>query len=142
MLTNACGPFSRDSRKGSHDRSGCGCEKKSGNQYVVKDVRFNGPNILWIDHDSIVGAFADDPGYRKMSVKDFEKRLSDEMVVPAPLTVTYLRHTGVTPELGGTSIVNLESTLGGTCGFSLDFPLQIPRLQFAIGQVAVPRFPS
>lgn len=65
-------------------------KKKPGNKYVVKEVRFDGANILWIDDESIVPAFADDSGYRKMSIKDFEKRLSDEMVVPARLlTVTY-----------------------------------------------------
>jgi hypothetical protein len=66
-------------------------KKKSGNRHVVKEVRFDGANILWIDDDSIVSAFADDSGYRKMSIRDFEKRLSDEMVVPARLLiVTYL----------------------------------------------------
>jgi hypothetical protein len=65
-------------------------KKKSGNKHVVKEVRFDGANILWIDDDSVVSAFADDSGYRKMSIKDLEKRLSDEMVVPARLlTVTY-----------------------------------------------------
>ena len=53
-------------------------------------MRFDGANILWIDDDSIVSAFADDSGYRKMSIKDLEQRLSDEMVVPARLlTLTY-----------------------------------------------------
>jgi hypothetical protein len=65
-------------------------KKKAGNKQVVKAVRFDGVNLLWIDDDSFVSAFADDSGYRKMSIKDFEKRLSDEMVVPARLlTVTY-----------------------------------------------------
>jgi hypothetical protein len=64
--------------------------KKAGKKHVVKEVRFEGSNILWIDENSIVSAFADESGYRKMSIKDFEKRLSDEMVVPARLlTVTY-----------------------------------------------------
>ena len=65
-------------------------KKKSGNKQAIKEVRFAGKNLLWIDEDSIVTAFADKSGYRKISVKDFEKRLSDEMVVPARLlTVTY-----------------------------------------------------
>lgn len=64
--------------------------KKSGNKQRVKEVRLNGSNILWIDDDSYVSAFADESGYRKMSIEDFEKRLSDEMVVPRRLlTVTY-----------------------------------------------------
>jgi hypothetical protein len=65
-------------------------KKKPGNEHVVKEVRFDGANILWIDEDSIARAFGDGSGYRKMSIKDFEKRLADEMVVPARLlTVTY-----------------------------------------------------
>jgi hypothetical protein len=65
-------------------------KKKSGNRHVVKEVRFNGANILWIDEDSIVSWFADGSGYGKMTVEDFEKRLSDEMVVPSYLLkVTY-----------------------------------------------------
>lgn len=65
-------------------------KKKSGNRHAIKEVRFDGADILWTDEESIVSAFADDSGYRKMSIKDFEKRLSDEMVVPARLlTVTY-----------------------------------------------------
>ena len=43
-----------------------------------------------IDDGSIVSRFADPSGYRSMSIEDFEKRLSDEMAVPARLlTVTY-----------------------------------------------------
>jgi len=60
-------------------------KKKSRNKHVVKEVRFDGANILWIDDDSIVRAFADDSGYRRLSIKDLEKRLSDEMVVPVRL---------------------------------------------------------
>jgi hypothetical protein len=81
--------------------------KKSGNQQVVKEVRFDGVNILWIDDDSVVSWRADKSGYRKMSIKDFEKRLSDEMVVPARLlTATYLFDEKTKPTLlfpeGGT----------------------------------------
>jgi hypothetical protein len=65
-------------------------KKRSRNKHVVKEVRFDGANILWIDDDSVVSAFADDSGHRKMSIRDLEKRLSNEMVVPARLlTVTY-----------------------------------------------------
>jgi len=64
--------------------------KRPGNKQRVKEVRLNGSNILWIDDDSYVSAFADESGYRRMSIKDFEERLSDEMVVPSRLlTVTY-----------------------------------------------------
>jgi len=64
--------------------------KKAGNKYVLKEVRFDGNDILWIDEDTVVKAFAHPSGYRSMSIKDFQKRLSDEMVVPARLlTVTY-----------------------------------------------------
>jgi hypothetical protein len=52
-------------------------------------------------------AFADESGYRKMSMEDFEKRLSDEMVVPSRLlTVTYSFEEKTAPTLrfpeGGT----------------------------------------
>lgn len=82
-------------------------KKKSRNKHVVKEVRFDGANILWIDDDSVVRAFVDDSGYRTMSIKDLEKRLSDEMVVPARLlTVTYLFDEKTEPTLlfpeGGT----------------------------------------
>jgi hypothetical protein len=60
-------------------------KKKSQNKHVVKEVRFDGANILWIDDDSIVRALADDSGYSRLSIKDLEKRLSDEMVVPVRL---------------------------------------------------------
>jgi Caspase domain len=82
-------------------------KKKSGNRQVVKEVRFNGANILWIDDDSIVSWLADGSGYRKMTVSDFEKRLSDEMVVPTHLfKVTYTFDEKTKPTLlfpdGGT----------------------------------------
>jgi len=82
-------------------------KKKSGNKHVIKEVRFDGVNILWIDDEAVVRAFADASGYRTMSIKDFEKRLADEMVVPARmLTVTYLFDKKAKPTLlfpeGGT----------------------------------------
>jgi hypothetical protein len=65
-------------------------KKKSGNRYVVKEVRFDGTNILWRDDNSFVSWIADGTGYSKMGIKDFEKRLSDEIVVPSHLLkVTY-----------------------------------------------------
>jgi hypothetical protein len=65
-------------------------KKKSGTKHTVKEVRFDGANILWVDEDSIHKRFADASGYRDISIKDFEKRLSDEMTVPSRLLkVTY-----------------------------------------------------
>ena len=82
-------------------------KKKAGDKQVVKEVRFDGANILWIDEDSKISPFADSSGYRAMSIGDFEKRLSDEMVVAARLlTVTYPFDKKTKPQLlfpeGGT----------------------------------------
>lgn len=62
-------------------------KKRAGNGYIVKQIRYNGANILWIDDHSL-GIFADDSGYRKMSVEDLEKRLAIEMVIPRRLLKT------------------------------------------------------
>jgi uncharacterized caspase-like protein len=65
-------------------------KKKSADKYIVKEIRFNGADILWVDKESINPAFSSASGMREMSVKQFEKLLCEEMVVPARLLkVTY-----------------------------------------------------
>jgi hypothetical protein len=74
-------------------------KKKPGNKHVVKEVRFDGANILWTDEEAF--AFpGNKSGLEEISVKEFEKRLSDEMVVPARLlTVTYPFDKSIKPRL-------------------------------------------
>lgn len=74
-------------------------KKKPGNKYVVKEVRFDGANILWIDDEAF--AFpGEKSGLEEISIKEFEKRLSDEMIVPARLlTVTYSFDKSTKPRL-------------------------------------------
>jgi hypothetical protein len=70
-------------------------KKKAGNKHTVKEVRFDGADILWIEEDEDSGT-----GYREMSIERFEKRLSDEMIVPARLLkVTYTFDDGIEPRL-------------------------------------------
>jgi hypothetical protein len=59
-------------------------------KFVVEEVRFDGSDILWIDDDDFDPSTST-PVLRELSIEDFEKRLSDEMVVPARLlTATYM----------------------------------------------------
>jgi Caspase domain len=80
---------------------------KAGNKHVIQKVMFEGADILWIE-DDVFGIRGSKPGYETISIKGFEKRLSDEMVVPARLlTVTYLFDRSSKPQLlfpeGGTT---------------------------------------
>jgi hypothetical protein len=64
--------------------------KESQNLYVVEGVFLGGTDILWMEEDE----FADDVGnsarHSKLSLDEFETRLSEEMIVPSHLLkVTY-----------------------------------------------------
>lgn len=79
-------------------------KKKSGNRQMIQKVMYNGEDILWIDEDEFIGGTS---GYREISRQRFEKRLCDEMIVPARLlTVTYTFEPRTKPKLffpeGGT----------------------------------------
>jgi hypothetical protein len=82
-------------------------KKKAGNKHVIQKVMFEGADILWIEDDAF-GIRGSKPGYETISIKGFEKRLSDEMIVPARLlTVTYSFDRSSKPQLlfpeGGTT---------------------------------------
>jgi hypothetical protein len=63
--------------------------KKLGDKHLVKEVRFGGADILWMEND-IFGLPGNSSGMEELSIKEFEKRLCDEMIIPARLlSVTY-----------------------------------------------------
>lgn len=65
-------------------------KKKAAGKHAVKEVRFDGADILWRDEESVNPFFASQSGFRDLSVKQFEKLLAEEMVVPARLLkITY-----------------------------------------------------
>jgi hypothetical protein len=81
--------------------------KKTGNKHLVQEVRFDGRNILWIE-DDVFGFAGAKPRLEELSIRELEKRLSDEMVVPARLLkVTYAFDRSSKPTLlfpeGGTA---------------------------------------
>jgi hypothetical protein len=82
-------------------------KKKAGNKHVIMEVRFDGADILWVE-DDVFGLPGNKPGLEEISIKEFEKRLSDEMVVPTRLLkVTYAFDRSTKPRLlfpeGGTT---------------------------------------
>jgi hypothetical protein len=82
-------------------------KKKAGNKHLIQKVMFEGADILWIE-DDVFGLRGSKRDYDTMSITGFDKRLSDEMVVPARLlTVIYLFDRSSKPLLlfpeGGTT---------------------------------------
>ena len=74
-------------------------KKKAVNKHVIKEVRFDGADILRTDDDAS-GLSAGPLDFEELSPQKFEKRLSDEMVVPARLlTVTYTFEKTTKPKL-------------------------------------------
>jgi hypothetical protein len=81
-------------------------KKKAGNKHLIQKIIFEGNDILWKD-DDVFGSLGSTSGYRQLSIMEFEKRLSDEMLVPARLLkVTYTFDRTSKPQLlfpyGGT----------------------------------------
>jgi hypothetical protein len=60
-------------------------KKKIGNKQLIQKVMFDGANILWIATDDIFGRPRSAPGHEVISIDRFERRLADEMIVPARL---------------------------------------------------------
>ena len=64
-------------------------KKKAVDKYVVQKVLFEGTDILWIEDDDL-GVHRGKTSYAELTIKGFERRLSDEMIVPRRLlTVTF-----------------------------------------------------
>lgn len=73
--------------------------KNAENKYMIQEVQFDGTNILWIEDDGF--GFPDTVfDFEELSIKAFEKRLSNEMLVPSRLlTVTYMFDKNLKPRL-------------------------------------------
>ena len=73
--------------------------KRKAGKHLVKEVRFDGSNILWVEDDAF-GLSGGKPGLEELSIKEFETRLSDQMVVPMRLlTATYMFDKSTKPKL-------------------------------------------